>query len=169
MNRILPVAAGFTALLACQPAADLDSDFYNDLTTFSGCGDVYLYAADEADEVAVFADFDALLDGLDITVEEHELAFDLSNQIGVDVTAVLGTNVSHTSCNDALEFEPFYEETWVPVSGTATLTVRPNAAVDDSVRVDLVLEDVVFSYASGGDITVPSITWTNISVGWLPG
>ena len=43
----------------------------------------------------------------------------------------VGTHLTHYTCNDAVEYEPFIAGTWLANSGTATLTVTPNGTPSD--------------------------------------
>lgn len=80
-----------------------------------------------------------------------------------------GSQISGATGDDVIEAPgPRVQRTWTAVSGTATVRIRPLAALGGD-RGDLVLEDVVFASGDEALMTVERLEWQDVSVGWYPG
>jgi hypothetical protein len=146
----------------------LGPDFVSQLTRFGGCADVVFFAVDDADEVMVTFEAEALVAAARTAGTETSSVIALPSA-GVELTIVQGSRVSDATCDDAIENGgPVIDRTWVARSGTATVTIRP-LANGDNARGDLRLDDVVLVSSRGEEFMLAELEWTDVFVGWLPG
>lgn len=185
-------AALLFGLLGCPPAGDDTGDAdtadtadtagtdvpFPDLarlTEYGGCADVVLDAHAVDDTVGMVLEaFDlgiaraACESGtqtMDITLPDARVA------LRVDA----GEHVAHYVCNDAIEYEPVVETTWVATGGSLTIEVIPADTTYEDCEgwpygsATLTLHDVVFESADGGETTTVETFGWSAMVGWLPG
>jgi hypothetical protein len=157
-------------------ATSLSAGFESEFGDGAGCADLVMYAQSPSDELAVHLQVSESLaqqahtEGAAVT-----RVWDLSVEAPDVLKVVAGTHVSHLLCNDALEFEPVLERTWVPNTGTATLVVTPNGEPTDwgAYPADAVfsLEGVSWvPHDAPAEEPVPMSDWSiDAYVGWLPG
>ena len=157
----------FVLLAGCTPA--LTDGFGAGLTEHGGCGDTILYAADPGDTIMLRFDHEgavaeAFAAGVETTTE---LTLpDPDSKVVVEV----GTRISEAMCTDYIENGgPVVDETWTASEGDATLVVRPGADGTWGSYADLTLTGVTFTSEAGEFASLPDLTLTNISVGWLAG
>lgn len=154
-------------LSACTPA--LTDGFGADLTEHGGCGDTILYAANPEDTIMLRFDHDgavaeAVAAGVETTTE---LTLpDPDTQVVVEV----GTRISEAMCTDVImNGGPTVKETWTASEGAATLVIRPGDESGVGSYADLTLSGVVFASEAAETASLPDLTLTDISVGWLAG
>ncbi len=154
-------------LTACTPT--LEDGFGEDLTRRGGCADVMFYAVDEGDTILLSFYTQGVISAAYELGEETTSTYLLPEET-IDLKVEVGQRVSDAVCDDVIENGgPMVRETWTPVSGTATLTVRPGDTLEAS-RADLVLEGVVFEPAEGGDpVSLGDLEILDVGVGWFPG
>lgn len=157
------------AVLATCSSNPLAPGFEDDLTRKGGCGDVVFYAADAADErLLTFTSQGPLAEAL-AAGEPTTSTWHLPDG-DVAVRLEQGARLSQVVCNDVLSGGgPQVARTWTAVGGVARLTLRPSSDGSGLGRGDLVLEAVVLEDAEGVRITVQSLTWSDVSVGWYAG
>ena len=152
----------------------LAAGFEVDLTHESGCADTVLYANNDDDTLALH-----FVDG-DWPAQAHAAgeavgqSWDLSASQPVTLNVTVGTYLTHYTCNDAVEYEPVVTGTWVPNSGTLTLTVTPNGTPTDwDTPAAAVLEFSGVQWVPEGDPSGTAVPMGDFSieaqVGWLPG
>jgi hypothetical protein len=147
------------------------------LTYDVGCADVSLYAY--APDGTVVLRF--YVDGAATAAHDAggpvsftwDLPSDAADAPNLDVRQ--GTDLDGPLCNDVIEDDPVELRRWVPVAGTATLSVEPTGERTDwgevPSRADLVLTDMAFVPQDAPDsapVSLGSITITS-GVGWMPG
>jgi hypothetical protein len=145
-----------------------------------GCGDVYVYgcSGDEtADQICLFLSIEEELALQACEVgETTTVLFEVDGFEG-ELYAQRGTYLDMYWCNDAIWEEPVVWRTFTAVSGSALLTLVPDAAdsacepYDLSVDATLELTDVVLEAEDDPDVTatIETLTWEGVSVGWLAG
>lgn len=154
-------------LVGC--AAPLAGDFEADLTEKGGCGDLWVYAVDAGDTLLLTVNIDgpiAAAAGVDAT-SDYTLP-DAAVQITLDV----GSSVSDRICDDVVENGgPQVRETWTAVSGAVHLELVFPATTGAYPLPDANVEltDVVLESEGGEQVTVESLTWEGVQVGWLAG
>lgn len=156
------------------PAALADG-FAALLTYDVGCGDVWMYAyAPDGTLVLSFR-----VDGA--ATAAHDAGGPVTTtyawpDAGAPPLEVeQGTFLSGLLCNDVIEEAPVVLRRWLPVSGTASLTVEPTGERTDwgevPSRADLVLTGVSFVPEDDPDAAPVALGDLSISsgVGWMPG
>jgi hypothetical protein len=165
--RILTLSLALGALTAC--GASLEDDFEADLTVHGGCGDVFVFAHDEADTMLLTAHAEGLIAPAQAAGEEVVTTFEIPDS-GLTLELEVGQRISDAICDDVIENGgPQVDETWTAISGTATFAVRPDENTAEYGRADLHLEDVVLENDGGESVTIETFDVTDISVGWLAG
>ena len=164
-NGTVLVALVLGACDLVEPSpSPLGPDFEQDLTEQGGCGDLFAYAVDAADEVMLTVRLDEpIAAGGDAP---FDLVFTLPDP-AAEVKVEVGSSISDAMCDDVIENDgPQVDETWTAVSGTVSAHLEPDGY---GTLTDVTLEDVVFESPTGEQVTVESLEWTDLSVGWLPG
>ncbi len=157
-----------------DPVETLAAGFEAGLTRESGCSDVVMYAHDESDTLALHF-FDAgLVAAAHAAGEPVSQSWELSTEQPARLSVTVGTHLTNETCNDVVEYSPVIDGTWVPVSGTLTLTVTPDGTPTDwEMPADAVLEFTGVGWVPSDAPTatpVPMADWTlEAHVGWLPG
>lgn len=135
-----------------------------------GCGDVTFYATKPDGTLELNLYVAGLCAEAHSSGETVQRTYDLP-----DANVALGINagqyVNELTCNDAILNPPVFTETLVPQSGTLAITVRPEGTPEpwaNPAVADASLRDVVFMDSSGCSFTL-NYSWSDISVGWLPG
>ncbi len=167
--RLIGFATGALILAACGGGNLLLPELGADLTRFGGCGDVFMYAADEHDRVMVTFQAQGLIEEARASGEDEvDVVLDLSTSAAT-VRLDHGERVSSNACNDVLVSPgPRVDLVWTATAGSATLQIRPVSG-SEAAFADLVLEGVVLSSDDADDITLEEVTWTDVFVGWYPG
>lgn len=143
----------------------LEDGFESQLTLFGGCGDTFLHAsnADGSIGVQLLIDGPVAAAGTVETTTTYTLP-----DASVTLAAFEGQAVDQRFCNDVIDDNTRVDLEWGATEGELTLTVRPNATVDEAPRVDAVLEGVQFE-AGDRAVRAGTIEWSDVAVGWLPG
>jgi hypothetical protein len=126
-------------------------------TRSGGCGDVVVWAADDADEVAMFVEAFDLLDSAPTTVEVTlpDDRVDVEVAVGSDLTAVVCGGTGGRSDPTAM---------LRPVAGTVTLTIGERAA-DGTAPADLVVSGLLVEGPDGEEHAVDDVMLTGVEVG----
>lgn len=159
----LVLAAGMAA--GCGSSDPLGPDFETRLSVLGGCGDVWFYAVDAADEVLVTFAAPGLIEAAE--GETTTTTFDLPDE-GVELIVEVGSYISDAICDDVIENGPRVDRTWRAVAGEAAVTIRPQGE-SWGARGDLRLTDVVLRDDDGHTVVIERLDWSDIFVGWLPG
>lgn len=155
----------------------LTDGFAAQLTNDVGCTDVSLYAyAPDGTVVLTF-----YVDGAATAAHDAggpvsftwDFPSDAADAPRLEVEQ--GTELDNLLCNDVIEGDPVVLRRWIPVAGTATLSVEPTGERTDWGEVpslaDLVLTDVAFVPEDAPDtapVLLGELTITS-GVGWMPG
>lgn len=168
MRLVSPfVVVGALVLAACSSDL-LGPDFETRFAHQGGCGDVYFYAVDGADEVLLTFTTAGLVAAATASGDTTTTVLALPDA-GVTLEVEVGRRISDAICDDVIENGgPRVDRTYRAVAGTATVTIRPGTDVWDA-RGDLVLEDVLLRDRDGHTVTVERLEWTDTPVGWLAG
>jgi hypothetical protein len=147
------------------------------LTNDAGCTDVslYAYAPDGTVVLTFYADGAATAahDAGGPVSFRWDFPSDAADAPRLEVEQ--GTELDNLLCNDLIEGDPVVLRRWVPVAGTASLSVEPTGERTDWGEVpslaDLVLTDVAFVPEDAPDTTPVQLGELAISsgVGWMPG
>lgn len=159
----LVLAGGIAA--GCGDSDPLGPDFETRLSVLGGCGDVWFYAVDEADELLVTVSAPGLIEAAE--GDTTTTTFDLPDE-GVELIVEAGSYISDAICDDVIEHGPRVDRTWRAVAGQAVVTIRPDSE-SWGARADLRLTDVVVRDDEGHTAVIERLDWTDIFVGWLPG
>jgi hypothetical protein len=166
--RVAPLLA--LATIGC--AEPLDPAFTDTLTVTGGCGDVVLFARNEADTVLLRATrARGLVEDVLADRQPHD-AYVGFPSTDIAVTVQLGEHLSDATCDDVIEDGgPQVDATWVPTDGHATIRVRPPVREEALPRADLVLSNLVLAPERGrGDaITIEDFQILDVLVGWYAG
>lgn len=152
-----PLEAGFEAALT-GPAG--------------GCADTFVYAADDANEVALFFRADGALATACVTDGPPTFTYALPDA-AVELRVEQGERLTVDTCDDVMDNPgPEVARTWTATAGTATLSFEPTyteTCASDTTPATLTLTDVTFTADDGaGEVVVPTLVLTT-NVGWLPG
>lgn len=165
--RILTLSVALGALTACGPS--LEEDFEADLTVHGGCGDVFVFAHDEADTMLLTAHAEGLIAPAQEANGEVVTTFEIPDA-ALSLDLDVGRRISDAICDDVIENGgPQVDETWTAISGTATFAVTPAEDAVDLGQADLHLEDVVLENDAGETVTIETFDIVDINVGWLAG
>lgn len=150
-------------------AAPLAGDFESTLTEEGGCGDMFVYAVDAADEILLTVEADGPVAAA--AGEDAVVHYSLPDA-GVAITVDVGSSISDAICDDVIENGgPDVQSTWTAVSGDVhlelTFPTDTAAGSDPTARVELT--DVVVESEAGEQVTIEAFTWEDVLVGWLPG
>jgi hypothetical protein len=148
------------------PTPPVSEGFEKTLTKNGGCGDVFLYAANATNTVALFAQTTKF-----ITVgAPHSSVFPLPS-VGLKLQVQVGGDLTSDACNDVVMSSPRRDFIYEPTSGTATLTATPatGGAPSGMTTATLRLENVVFRSERGDLLTLPLFEISGVNVGWYPG
>lgn len=150
----------------CEGA--LQPGFEDELDAVGGCADVMMYAHDAADERGLVLHVDqglfsdAIASGMPVHAELP------ATDPSVFLEGRAGFYVTTTECSDFIENEPDIKENWRPTAGTVILDVVPVDASSANATAQLVDVELHRQQPGPAPIVV-NVTWTDVSVGWLPG
>ena len=148
------------------PATLLASTF----DTLGGCGDIRLEANNDAQTHALVIRVPALID--DVRDAGEPLVDSLTFPSDVTATLSIGSLLSSTPCNDALEAGMTVDQVYEAVSGTLDIDVEVTGDAEpfnNPARVDASLHDLVLENEDGDELSVEDFSFTDVNVGWLPG
>ena len=144
MKLVLPFLI-LALATACSPPIQIDG-FPEDLAIQGGCGDLVLFAVDDADTMLLTVTGEGFVAAAEATGEETTSLIDLSQE-GLVVRLQTGTEVSAATCTDDIEGNgPVFDTEYEAGSGTATLTVQP--AVGGVAEASVLLEGLEFPVGS---------------------
>ncbi len=146
----------------------LGPSFEDGLTSTFGCGDVYLYAVDDADTVLMSLSAIDLIEMSNGAEEPQQYVLDLADGGALSLTVDVGQYASAYACNDAIENEPVITESWTAVSGTVVIDLGVPDEFGNTLA-SATITDVVIETGVGEQLTVASFTFPETFVGWLPG
>lgn len=144
----------------------LGPDFESRLSLMGGCGDVWFYAVDDADEVLLTFSTFGLIEAA--AGDTTTTTFDLPDD-EVELMVEVGSQVSDAVCDDVIENDgPQVDHIYRAVAGAAVVTLRPMEE-QWGARGDLRITDVVLRDGEGRTVVIEQMEWTDVFVGWLPG
>ena len=155
------------ATIGCtDTGGPLAGDFERAFTNAGGCRDVEVYATSANDDIALrFEEPGLLQDAIDAGGAPVTMELEPQDIERLDVRT--GTNLSSTLCADGPE--PLVTSTYVGISGTATVDIRPNLNVDDVSRLDLRLVSVaVLDEQTNELLIINDFTVQNVAIGTNP-
>lgn len=154
----------------------LESGFEADLSDEGGCADVVVYASDADDELALhFSSDEGLTEQAHAAGAVVTRTWDLASELPTELTVTVGTNLTHATCSDYIEYARVIDGTWIPVAGTLTLEVTPRTTSTGggSLPADAVLTFEDVEWISSDDESASSIMMSSLSlqahVGWWAG
>jgi hypothetical protein len=135
-----------------------------------GCGDMTIYAVNADDTLVLVTTIYAEMVAAAAESDDDPLEFvvDVADfeRFHVDV----GYNLESDLCTDAVDQPPVVEATWTAISGTATFSVSsgPDPEFNGGADATVTFTDVVLEN-DGVQVPMQTLTFTDVSVGWLPG
>jgi len=166
--RALFTFACCLAVVGCGNGGPLSPNVVENFTRLGGCVDVIFYAVDAQDRLMLRFRADGLVNEAQSAGEETVTTFQLPST-EAELILEQGTNVSDATCDDAIEGDgPQVARSWTAVAGTATVHVRPEPDAGGA-RADLLLEGVLLESATGDEVPLSRLEWSDIHVGWYPG
>lgn len=167
MTRHLALATVSLILAGCiDTGGPLAGDFERAFTNAGGCRDVEVYLTSARDDIALrFEEPGLLQDAIDAGGAPVTLRLNPADVLRLDVRT--GANLSSTLC--ASGDEPVVTSTYVAISGTAIVDIRPNVNVDDVARLDLQLISVaVLDEESNELLVINDFTVRDVAIGFTP-
>ncbi|MEL6348168.1 MAG: hypothetical protein AAFV53_33980 [Myxococcota bacterium] len=161
------------SFLALLLAGCLAEDVSSGLTETGGCADVLMYAANDTDTVALWANFNSLAYFAVESGRTIDETYDLNgfNQGENRVAILEGEDVTADFCVDITwELDPPARRRFNPVSGELSITIVPDEGAELSEpysQATLELRDATFLNLLGSQRTIESLTLTEM-VGWEP-
>ena len=153
----------------------------DELQNPSGCGDFLFFDRNVDDSIVMEIRGQGLAEMAHSTNTVQEVFVDLSQPNDFRLMVNVGSDLSHTLCNDALDpnIVTIIDTTYLPVNGTLNLQVTANGQSmgfgDFPAEMEVLMEDVEFCADIGnGSInrndcfTLDEYTAT-VSIGWLMG
>ncbi|MFT6142199.1 MAG: hypothetical protein ACJAZO_004260 [Myxococcota bacterium] len=144
----------------------LAGDFERAFTAAGGCRDVEVYVTSANDDIALRFEEPGLLQAaIDAGGAPVTLRLNPQDLLRLDVRT--GTALSSTLCSDGPE--PEVTSTYVGITGTAIIDIRPNTTVDDFARLDLQLVSVaVLDEETNELLVINDFTVRDIAIGFTP-
>jgi len=180
----LPIPAGFIRCeydggdpaacgCACSGVGSTLPDGFETMLGSSGCADMTVYGATPDGTVGLALttglDFDPVADAVaagETTTTTHDVA-ELAR-----LSVYVGTNVTYPECNDALDKSAYsIDEEWVATAGTVEIEIEP---IPDAMEFEtqgfatVTITGLEVTFA-GVTETLGTVTFEEVSVGWLPG
>ena len=140
----------------------------------AGCGDVFVYAFDDAETrritISIQGDH---AETARTALTTQVTTFDLPHP-DVTITAAWGDQLVYELCNDALDpnLAPLIDGEATAISGTVVLTIEPEIVEDAPTQVfaHLELQDVTLEHTdSDAQHTIDAAMVEDVFVGWYPG
>jgi len=157
------------------PGTGLQPGFEQSLGQHGGCGDMTVYASDEAATIALHLDAPGLVDELE-TAGMPIVRMLAADDPALSLEVTTGADLLAATCTDVLGDPPAVAERWRPAAaeggdaGTITIELE---LVDDLPYATVTLTNVNLRRVEfdgiDPDIAVPSLVIPDIHVGWLPG
>ena len=146
----------------CTDYALPEGDFMERLSLMGGCGDVFLYATDEAHTVTL------MISVLNPRMEAQEAKTVITQSATlpdsrIDLQVFIGEEVGKYNCNDYMTANQRIDHRYTATAGTLTWTNGPGL---DIYPIDVTLSDAVVTDASGCTLSVPTLSWEELLVGW---
>ena len=147
-----------------------------DLTNFGGCGDIFMYAYSDSDEMGLFISVSGIVEQA-FESDDDTSTFSIEVGSGDDQARVIlqaGERITTESCNDAVIYDqrPEVTEELTATSGTLTFQITPNGDPTDwgelPAGAALLLNEVDFTTVQGDTVTIDDWGF-DAYVGWLPG
>lgn len=145
-------------------------DGFEETLSESGCADMTVWGRNDDDSIALVLSInddlvaDAAAAGT--TYEGTHAAAEFGT-----FSVLVGTMVSFPVCNDVATDETVIEQEWLATAGSVDITIEPIAdapkfGTQGTATLELSGVEVTFD---GVTETLEDITFTDVSVGWLPG
>jgi len=152
----------------------LEDGFETSLTSQTSCADILMAARNEDDSIALIF----RVEGLSAEAHSQNSTITREFTFASDVYQVevrTGTHVSDLICDDVGEQGSDIRSTYVPISGSGTLSVTPDGEQTSygsyPGHATVELNELVLENQDDPSDTVPlpHYLWENVSIGWLPG
>lgn len=152
----------------------LEDGFETGLTDQTSCADILVAARNDDDSIALIFRTEGL--SAEAHSQNSTLTRDFTFASDVYLVEVrTGTRVSDLICDDVGEPGSDIRSTYVPISGSGTISVTPDGEQTSygsyPGHATLELNDLVLENQDDPSDTVPMphYLWENVSIGWLPG
>lgn len=150
----------------CEGA--LQPGFEGELEVVSGCADLVVFAHDAADERGLVVRVDQGIVDAAIAAGEAVHVELFATDPTVDLEGRAGFSVTAAECNDVVVDDVDIKENWRPAAGSVIIDIVPFGPMNAEATVQLV--DVELQRVQPGPAPlVVNMTFTDVSVGWLPG
>jgi hypothetical protein len=158
-----------------QPSAFL-SEVETELINFGGCGDVFMYAYSDSDEIGLFISASGIVQQ---AFDSGNIPYNAIIEIGpgddqARVVLQSGQRITTEACNDLVIYNqrPSVDEEAVATGGTLNFKITPSGDSTDwgelPAGAEIVLSDVEFTTDQGDTIIIDDWGF-DAFVGWLPG
>lgn len=186
MNWVGFIMALGAACSACSMESELPDDIAGTLGDYiagpndfggGGCDNVRLARSSADGTLGLTVLLDQPLTQLPNPALGHEVIYDFGSANIGDTAGYLflGERVLAGFCDDTFDEsnQPDVHASWFLTSGIGTFTIvsADEERPEIEPRIDFVLEDAQFSPTEGDGVPVSmgTLRWGNIAVGWLPG
>ena len=147
-----------------------------ELTNFGGCGDVFMYAYSDSDEMGLFISAAGIVQqAFDSGDDTSTFSVDVGSGDGqARVVLQAGERITTEACNDLVIYDqrPAVSEELTATAGTITFQITPSGEPTDWGELpaggDVLLNEVEFTTIQGDTLTIDNWGF-NAYVGWLPG
>lgn len=152
----------------------LEPGFESSFEYSGGCGDMLLYASNVEDTILMTF----IIDGL--SEQAHTQGGQVSETASLPDSRIqlevrVGEKLSDTVCDDVAEGGTHVDATYEAVTGSADILVVPEGSPTDyggyPAKATVILSDIELQNLE--DVTdiveLPSYSWSNVFIGWLPG
>lgn len=145
-------------------------DGFEETLSESGCADMTVWGRNGDDSIALVL---SINDDLVADAAAAGTTYEGTHAVAEFGTfsVLVGTMVSFPVCNDVATDETIIEQEWVATAGTVDITIEPiedapKFGTQGTATLELSGVEVTFD---GVTETLEDITFTDVSVGWLPG
>lgn len=145
-------------------------DGFEETLSESGCADMTVWGRNGDDSIALVL---SINDDLVADAATAGTTYEGTHAVAEFGTfsVLVGTMVSFPVCNDVATDETIIEQEWVATAGTVDITIEPiedapKFGTQGTATLELSGVEVTFD---GVTETLDDITFTYVSVGWLPG
>ena len=172
--RWLPLPLLLVGCDLSDPGSGVSDGVGAELTSFSGCADIHLYASNDHDTIALFVTLpEGLIDEARAQGGSTTFAFGLPAPDFPVVQLQEGENLTTTECTDVIDGDslPEIDRTWVASSGSVEGEVTATGEAEpwnNPGTVTVELTDVVLE-SDGESVELGQVTFEDIAVGWLAG
>jgi len=159
---------------ACaSKVAEDEARYEGSLSEFGGCSDVSFWASNKDRSIALYFHVKGLLDGALTAAKTNKIVYQLPSDV-VDVQVKTGVDLQH-GCQDYSETTTKVENIYVPVAGSAEVTIVPGTRGeyewDNTGTGTLILDDLrlINEKDAKDEIELDRVEISDVSIGWMPG